>query len=253
MSSESDIERLVRQVTDLVLARMGTDSSDSASARRQVRVLLPAPTENLTALVGLVANLEKSSYPTTTVVTAQVRTWLESMGSMASFPGHVQYAHEPWGELQYPLGAGSHVLVLGSLGFSFCRRLQELNDEDPMVWTVTRALLDKVPVLAIRDDLEPADGANGAVAQKAQSLLNDLGRMGLDVVAMDEAGPRIKAICAADVTLSRAYGQLLGEADVRELAASGHRKIVLAKGAIVTPLAKNTAAELGVELVESGR
>lgn len=253
MSSERDIERLVRQVTDLVLARMNTTSTQQESARRLVRVLLPMPTENIKALASLLASLEKDGYPTSTLVTADVKTWLESVGMMASFPGDVQYIHGPWDELHYPIEPRSHVLLLGSLGFSFCKRLLGLDDEDPMVLLVTRALLKRVRVVAIRDDLQPTEGNTGSLAQNALSVLRDLERMDLDVLGMQQAGEHIRNICASDATVSKAFSALLGEVDVQKLWASGHRKIVLAQGAVVTPLARNKAAELGIELVESGR
>ncbi len=253
MPSERDIERLIRQVTDLVLARMGTETKDGASNRRQIRVLLPSPTDNLKTLARVLSSLEKSGYPTSTMVTAQVRSWMESVGMMAGFPGHVQYAHEPWTDIEISLQANSHVLLLGSLGFAFCKRLLEFNDEDPMVWMTTRALLQSVPVLAVRDDLEPAPlaEATASVATKGLAILNDLQSMGIQVLGLDQMDEQIKNICISDGTLSRALGRLLTEADVERLASLGHKKIVLEKRTVITPLAKAKASELGLELKES--
>ena len=47
--------------------------------------------------------------------------------------------------------------------------------------------------------------------------------------------------------------ELLCEADVEQLAASGQNRLVLSGSIIVTPLARSRAAELGLELCEVER
>jgi hypothetical protein len=260
-----DIERLVCAVTDLVVARLDgggpaqvshrTDEVPghaSRGARGNVLAVLPVPpgrpadlARDLEELVRLGWRIRGTGSP-------------EALAAMqqAGLPDGVA-----WKPLETAHGAGgadarpgSHdVVVLGSLGFAFARRLADLDDDDPVVRLIARALLGGRKVLALADDLAPTGTtASGAVAREAAERLQGLARLGVDVRRAAELEGVLSRLADAGATVARTAGGLLTEADVVRLREAGETRLVLPPRTIVTPLARSKAVELGLSLEEGG-
>lgn len=250
---EVDSERLVQRVTELVLARLGADRRARQPARRRpVELLLPVQPAGDHALLRQIAQLARAGNPVACRTTAAVADWLVRSGHRSQLDGPVTVLAESLDEALAALD-GRALWLLGALGFGLAGRLVRLEDDDPFVRLVSQALLRGRRVLLVAEDLEPAAAAAGPVAERAAGLLADLERLGLERLPPSALADRVAALEAGDTTASQALAGLVTEADVEQLAADGPRRLSLAPGTIVTPLARSRAGELGLELIEAER
>ncbi len=260
MADARDIETLVRAVTERVLARtqgaavqLAVEPGATEARRRRLVLLLAAPSGHLKALAAQVERLIRAGWPVQTLTCEAAQAEIEQMGLRTRFGPEVQSLAEAGvSQVLGKLGAGD-LVVLGTLGFAFARRLRELDDDDPFVRLCAQALLGGVRVAAIKDDLSPVGiGPQGPLGQRAEGLLGDLAGLGIDLLPGAELPDWLEGLAAADVTLSKVVGSLLTESDVEQIAASGERRLVLPDRCIVTPLAWSRAADLGLALLFAG-
>ncbi len=259
MPSDRDIERLIRTVTDLVVARLGDGSPSRAIARYggrrpearrpKVHLLLPVPTAHADRLAAQIERLTRQGFEVRTAAAPGVLDWLQRTGLESRLGSEVAALDEA-GPCDY---RPRDLAVLGSLGFAVLSRLCDLDDGDPFVRLVSQALLAGVRVLAVADDLTPRGTARGPVPGRAVELLREVKRLGVEPIAGADLAGYVERLVAADTTLARSMAELLCEADVERLAASGQDRLVLSGSTIVTPLARSRAAELGLELYEVER
>ncbi|MBI5487601.1 MAG: hypothetical protein HY905_09735 [Deltaproteobacteria bacterium] len=276
MSETTDLESLVRAVTDLVVARLGGGAArhglqasgyrlqapgrpDEATpvragnARGDVFVLLPVAPARPEDLARRLEELGRLGWRVRGSAAPEARAAMEHAGLSSHValapldPGHRDPADPPGRPARH------EVVVLGSLGFAFARRLAALDDDDPFVRRIARALLDGRKVLALGDDLAPAPAAaGGTAAHEAADVLQRLERLGLEVHRTAELEGVLARLTDAGATVARAAGGLLTEAEVVRLREAGETRLVLAPHTIVTPLARSKAAELGLTLEEGG-
>ena len=257
MADARDIEILVRAVTERVLARTQAAAVQPAvqpgateARRRRLVMLLAAPSGHLKELAARVEQLIRAGWPVQTLTCEAAQAEIEQTGLRTRFGTEMQSLAEAGvSQVLGKLGHGD-LLVLGTLGFAFVRRLQALDDDDPFVRLCSQALLGGVRVAAIKDDLSPPGiGPQGPLGQRAEDLLGDLASLGIDLLPGAELSGWLEGLAAADVTLSKTVGSLLTESDVEQVAASGERRLVLPARCIVTPLAWTRAADLGLALL----
>ncbi|MBI5501103.1 MAG: hypothetical protein HY907_12730 [Deltaproteobacteria bacterium] len=267
MSEAKDLESLVRAVTDLVLARLDdhpdpTDRSRPAdrrlppageAARGDVSFLLPVAPTRPADLARRLAELERLGWRVRGAAAPDALAAMELAGisrtlTLAPLDPNRRDSGGPLG----PPGR-REVVVVGSLGLAFAHRLAALDDDDPFVRVVARALLDGRKVLALADDLTPSPAAApAAAAAQAAAALQALERLGLEVRRGAELEDALSRLADARATVSRAAGGLLTEADVVRLRDAGETRLALPPRTIVTPLARSKAAELGLALEEGG-
>jgi hypothetical protein len=251
MPSDHDIERLIRQVVDRVLAqRQKPGDDDEPALRRTVHLLLPIQTRHVDGLADQIRRLRSRGHGVRCGTTARVLAWLERTGRRADLGDEVIALDEAC--LENALGdyGPRDLVVLGSMGFTIAGRLAALDDEDPLVRLVSQALMSGVRVLAVDDDLTA--GQAGSLSGRAARSLRELAGLGIELLPGAELAARIAREEAADTTLSQSLAGLLTEADVDRLVGAGQRRVVLGGNTIVTPLARSRAGALGLELVESG-
>lgn len=251
MPSDHDIERLIRQVVDLVLAQLQRPEDEGEPAlRRTIHLLLPIQTRHVDGLADQLRRLRRSGHGVLCGTTARVLAWLESTGRRADLADEVIALDQAC--LGNALGnyGPRDLVVLGSMGFACAERLAALDDEDPLVRLVSQALLSGVRVLAVDDDL--ASGQTGSLSGRAERSRRELEGLGIELLPGAELAARIAREVAADTTLSQSLAGLLTEVDVERLAGAGQRRVVLGINTIVTPLARSRAVALGLELVEIG-
>jgi hypothetical protein len=262
VAEERDIERLVRAVTDLVLERLEGRAKRSPAARGVVLLLFPMPPARRSEIPRRVDIVRRAGWEAHVVADspdfARAPTGAPCGEPNRALQGAELPATPPRAEARgSEPGVRRHdgsAIVVGSLGFAFARRLAGLDDDDPFVRLVARALLDGRPVIAVADDLAPRGaGAGGEAARRGDALLRDLERLGIAPVAAADLETVLGRIAETRTTASRSAGGLLTEADVVRLREAGETRLVLPPRTIVTPLARSRAAELGLELVEAGR
>ncbi len=250
---EVDIERLIQQVTELVLARLGGSQRPQPPARRRpIELLLPVQPAGDAAVLRAIAQLTCAGNPVACRTTAAVAEWLQRSGRRSQLDGPVTVLADSLDEALAALD-GRALWVLGSLGFGLAGRLARLEDDDPFVRLLSQALLRGRRVLLAAEELEPAAAVGGPVAERAAGLLAELERLGCERLSAAALADRVAALEAGDSTASQALAGLVTEADVEQLAADGPRRLALAPGTIVTPLARSRAGELGLELIEAER
>jgi hypothetical protein len=254
VAQELDIERLVRSVTDVVVERLsGGKAAESFAPRGELLLLLPVPPVRPTELAGRIDLLRRTGWSVSVLASPPALAELDRVGLRAALaaeplePGRGGVAAAP------ARLSPQTVLVVGALGFAFAQRLAELDDDDPFVRVVSRALLDGRKVYAVADDLAPRGaGAGSEAARLGAERLRGLERLGLGTIAAAELESVAGRLSDLRATVSRAAGGLLTEADVVRLREAGETRLVLAPRTIVTPLARTKAAELGLALVEGG-
>lgn len=281
-----EIERLIREVTALVLsaletkasgspqglalpsrgpssaprssgrpARGSNDSLDPGAARRRPRrliLLAPVSTPTLAKLAETSRALSFDGWNVRSFAAVDVLAEARDGGPSAALPDLVQLSAASVSELITALRPGD-CLVLGSLAFGLAGRLSRLEDDDPFVRVIVSARLRGLPVLVVRDDLEPAAGISGEIVRRASSLLRDLEQLGLDVLPSEDLANRLERLSAGRSVAARTVGGLVTETEVERLHESGERRLVLPPRTLVTPLARSRAAALGFELIEKGR
>ena len=263
-----DVERLIREVTDLVVAGLGSRSSDGSAPQptrghspalfppevsrrrpRELLFLLPAHTPRLAELAESAASLSLDGWRLHAFAADELLAGPE--GLAAEWTGIRALSSASVSKLLASLKAGDAV-VLGSIGFGLAARLARLDDDDPFVRLAVAARLKGLPVLLLRDDLEPSSGVGGEIASRANDLLRDLERLGLEVLPARGLERRLAKAAAAGSVAERDVGGLLTEVDVERLFESGERRLVLSARTLITPLARTRASALGLELVEKG-
>ncbi|HOX44009.1 MAG TPA: hypothetical protein PK668_10455 [Myxococcota bacterium] len=222
------LEALVREVTQAVLAQLAAGATGPDAWRGKALILLPVPPARPDALAGLAEEARRLGFGVETLPGLDAGAAAAALGALQ--PGDV--------------------VVVGSLGFAWARRLVELDDGEPGVRLVLGALLAGRPVLAASDGLSAGPAVRGRVAERAHELLRELIALGLGLRPLAELGASLAGLRAGRDTGGRALGGLLGEADVEALHRAGERRVRLARGCLVTPLARTRAAELGLELIE---
>ena len=261
-----DVERLIREVTDLVVSGMNAQSpsvnephpgsmpshssSDVSRLRpRQLLFLLPAHTPRLAELARTCASLSLEGWQLRSFANNSLLEGPE--GIVSTWRGIRALSDVSVSNLLASLEPGD-VVVIGSIGFGLASRLTRLDDDDPFVRLAVAARLRGLPVLLLRDDLEPSSAMGGEIASRAKELLRDLERLGLDVLPTGGLERRLAKAAAAGSVAERDVNGLLTEVDVERLFESGERRLVLSARTLVTPLARSRAATLGLELVEKG-
>ena len=253
---EQEVDRLVQAVTERVLARLaggGGSTTSIGGRRRRVAVLLAAPSGHLVALAERVGAIRRAGWPVRTIASSAALRELDRTGLRDRFGKDVDDVEQAGIAERLAELCPGDVVVLATAGFASGRRLRDLDDDDPFVRLVTQGLLRGQQVLVVTDDLTPTVPASrNGVARRAEALLRDIGGLGVELVRISELPALLDRLVAADVTISQTVGQLLTEADVERIRASGETRLALAARTIVTPLARSRAVELGLELVEKG-
>ena len=253
MPEERDIERLIKIVTDQVLAKLGSDDSQGKDrGPAKVILLLPLVSAGLKSLSLRVAEILSQGVEVSVLVEPQVATELDRLGLRGSFGSRLaSLADTNMSQLLADLGPRD-LVVVGSIGFDIAQALYELNDGLPLVRLVSQALLKGANAAVIIDDLNAvALGADGPVQRRAADTSRKLQDLGLRMISSADLPVLFEKLRAAAGTLSQSIGTLLTEQDVEKLAAMGERRLRLAPKTIVTPLAASRAVELGVELIKS--
>jgi len=255
-SDDKEIDRLVQAITERVLARLaggGGSTTSIGGRRRRVVVLLAAPSGHLAALADCVDAVRRAGWPVRTIASTAVLRELDRAGLRERFGKDIDDAGQAGIADRLAELRPGDVMVLATAGFASARRLHDLDDDDPFVRLVTQGLLRGLQVLVVTDDLTPAlPASRNEVARRAEALLRDIGGLGVELVRVSDLPALLDRLVASDVTISQTVGQLLTEADVERIRASGETRLALAARTIVTPLARSRAAELGLELVEKG-
>lgn len=254
MADARDIEKLIKAVTERVLARLaspasGVEPGATPARRRRLLLLLPTPSARLKELAANAERLLRAGWPLRALCSEEVLADLDRLGLRARLGGRVQSLEQAGVGASLESLAPGDLLLLASLGFSSARRFAELDDDDPWVRLCSQAMLAGQRLAALSDDLSPRfGGGDGALQRRARGLLEGLRALGVELLGLEDLAGWLERVAAADVTLSQAVGRLLTERDVEALAASGEKRLVLPAQSIVTPLALSRAVELGLEL-----
>jgi len=256
--AEYNLENLIQAVTEAVMRRLGEPEA-SPSDRLEATagpsgqslsfvVLVPLPTPVLDPLARAVGSLIRGGGRVKALVHRGVREEAARQGLLDRLGPDVRDLDD--GEASRMLGelSAGDVIVIGSLGFELARGILDLRDSDPAVRIITQGLLRGHRVVAAADDLTAPEGMESAVASRAGQVLRELEGLGVRLLPLDGLEIMAEEITALERTGSRAFGGLVTEADVEAFAAGGGSRVDLPARTIVTPLALNRAAELGVEL-----
>ncbi|MBW1808137.1 MAG: hypothetical protein JRJ87_08055 [Deltaproteobacteria bacterium] len=253
MPEDRDIERLIKIVTDQVLARLGQADSHRKDRRPgRVMLLVPLVSASLKSLSLQVAEILSQGVEVSVLVEPQVAVELDRLGLRGSFGSRLtSFSDANISQLLVDLDPRD-LMVVGSVGFDIGRALYELNDSQPLVRLVSQALLKGTNTAVIIDDLNAvAPGADGRIQRQAADICRKLQALGLRLISSGDLPALFEKIRLTAGTLTQSIDALLTEQDVEKLAAMGERRLRLASKTIVTPLAASRAAELGVEIIKS--
>lgn len=247
MADTPDKENLIRLVTEAVSARL---EKKAVAEKKTLLLLLPEPISSLRTLVEQVVSWRAEGWRVLVLAAEKVAHEADARVLRGRLGDEVHQLEEVLlGEWLERLEQVQMVL-LGGIGFSAARRLCQLEDSEPWVRLVLRALLRARPVLVVTDELEslPAARESGAT-REARKLLGELERLGTVAVPFGQLPAELQRRAADTASAGRALGGLLSESAVEQLHRSGAKQITVTAGTLVTPLARSRAAELGIELV----
>jgi len=139
-------------------------------------------------------------------------------------------------------------VVFPSPTVSFLKKLAALDDSDPCVAAAHQALLGGARLVVVSDALRPSKGREAGVPVGM--------RRAVDNALRAVAHQNVKVVGTKD--LARLVGggesstrkRLITEKDILALKDSGALRLVVARGTIVTPSAKDKARELKIEIIE---
>ena len=250
MADDSDIEGLIQRVTAQVKAHLEQAGGPAGRKPGRLVVVLPAWTARLEALAARVGPLTQQGFDCIVLAPQAVLEEIKESGLEGVFGQEIKLLEKTGlGRLLAGLGR-SDVVLLGSLGFAGARRLTQLDDDDPVVRLVTQALLRGVNAAALTDDLAPGRGVpQNRLAGEARAALRDLDGLGLTLLKLDEFHDWMARVAALDTRAADTFDGLLTEEAIKRLAGGGEKRVVVARGTIVTPLAQSMAIGLGITIV----
>lgn len=270
-----DFAALVALITESVLTRLQasprTDVSTPggpsredlppAVTARRVAWILAAPCGHLASLCREVAVLARLGHQQLVVACPDV---VDGLRSTPGWPGE---GDELGLHVVSPEGHGVSALLsrlsdqelvyAGSLGWHQAAALADLDDRDGFVQVLLGALAAGKPVsLVAGESLDGLQGlapgsrgaASPALLRRAQILWRSLEGLGVRPLSMAELRRPLAALEAAGTAQGRAFGGLLTEGDVEEAAAAGLRELRLPRATLVTPLARDRARALDVQI-----
>jgi len=246
MKETAEIERLVRLITDQVMARLQAGAGAQAVPARPLWLLLAGPSGRLADVAGQAGRLLRAGAGLRLLAVPG----LEQAGERLALPGPVQVLTAE--ALCSLLSGGDEpaALLLAGAGLQLCRRIIAADDEQPAVRLVWHFLLQSRPVLRLEEEPGPAGvPGEGAAPQLARRLARELQRLGVEDCPVGDWAGRVLPWLRRPGTAEQALQGLLTEQAVESLAGQGQRRLLIARGTIVTPLAASRAAELGVEIV----
>lgn len=279
------LDDVARRVVEEVLARLsasgtGRGGGEPGKEPREERLfwMMASPCGHLEEIAKTWRRLDRAGYGQHALVCGDVAS---AIGRVSGGVGNVEVTSiEGLGVSEAArMVAGAELVYVGSLGWKQGRDLGELMDDDPFVFLILDALAAKKPVFCLRDpglggllgasggELEEAGRTNGSIgtagrvemggrgggrlAREARRRWQEMESVGVRAVSLDDVKRPLAAARAARSSFNRAAGGLVTEKDVEQAAREGLGSLMLAPATVVTPLARDRARELGVELRRS--
>ncbi|MDI6783164.1 MAG: flavoprotein [bacterium] len=118
------------------------------------------------------------------------------------------------------------------------------------------ALVNKKPIIAARNGADPmlsncprcgTSDMAPAMIQNIHTELDKLIQYGIRLISVDDLADETVSILES-IPREIPEKQIITEQDIKSAANAGEKRIRIRKGSIVTPLAKDTAKELGIEI-----
>lgn len=161
--------------------------------------------------------------------------------------------------------AKADILVLPTFCFKTAAKVARLIGDDQESTIVLSALIQDKPVLATNDGFTLFNAlANQRIREEIQRILTRLESYGMVLCRTDQLATTFKKMTAAgsnpiSVTTKKGGGEqlppgrnLITARDVSIAAENNQRTLRLARGGLITPLAKDQARESGIRIVRSG-
>mgnify|MGYP006285720055 CR=1 FL=1 len=264
-------DAIAKAVVAEVLRRLGQGSSHdllgplNQASPLEVLWVLGAPTAHLACFNNLWKRLTRMGYRQRFLLCEETSCLLESdLHFIAPKDALVLGSSEPsagrssgalTSAMEASKWAGESALVyVASLGITQARRLAATDDVEPFARVLMESLLSGTPVHLFRGEglggLQGLDPKNhtGALARQVANLWRDLELLGVQGLRLEDGLRPLTSVEARESALGKTLGGLLTEKDVEEAARSGLNELKLARGTVVTPLARDRARELGVSL-----
>lgn len=257
-----DYEALVRSVTNEVLRRL-EEKSPSPPAGRLLVIFTGGVIGLDEALAGL-KRLQDEGVRFTVVLSQAAETVIGAARIQAVLGEDLQTVYSRFPYPGHQLREASGVLV-PVLTHNTAAKLAATFSDTMVTTLILQALLLGKPVVAAQDASEPLNvRAQGWPAAKAppglinaltanHKKLETLGIRLVPALRLAEEGRKLLMMGTARETASgqASARRSVLSAEAVKAAARGERKILLVPGTIVTPLARETAVEYGVDLVET--
>lgn len=169
--------------------------------------------------------------------------------------------------------ADASVIYVASLSLVTAKRIAVLDDSSIYSMLFIDALLAGTPVHVFRSEkmsgmhklrasvkgagrssvsssVVHPEQSSGALFRRVEGIWRDLEQMGVQPLAPEDGLKPVTSVEAGLSPLGKSLGGLVTERDIEEFAQSGLTSLTIAPGTVVTPLAKDRARELRVELVK---
>ncbi len=226
MKDQDKLKLLVSKITEQVIGSMEKTDSGDSDLTSDTLVIFPA----FVSSVPLFLSYLEATYPNATYVTFQ-----EIDFSGNTFKTINVATKEECQKLMASLEYYKNI-VLAASPISLLKRIANGEDVEFIEQVMTRAILCEKRVSALLDFKLPTL-TQGTFFENLAGTLDDLKDMGVDIISLRQSDKvTVKALT------------LVTEAEVIQAHKKGKNIIKFAAGAIVTPLARDKAKELGISI-----
>lgn len=251
---------LVQLITDLVMAEVsrseGAQPSPPAQAapaseparggRRLLLVPAPAPFSSFEGLLASLRDLSGIAWTAVRVTGVCEKRVTQALGS-------VRWIDAPllWDELVHSVEA----VVLPVLRLEVLSRVANLLSDVPASAAAVTGIMQGVPVLAGALEVDNLKRSSGRLPGPFLSLfhqhLRTVEGMGVQVLEDQALVRRLGAKVAAPASAAGKGRDVITVSDLEAAARAGQKVLQVVPGTIVTPLARDMAAQMGIEVTFS--
>lgn len=247
-----DLDALIEEITELVLARLGRVSHGGVGGRAGLpqTLIVMGDGERGGELLAIVIRAALAVGGRVAVVPSAL--WpRERIAHVATVDGVVRVVEAPavWG----PLIAESRLVLVPNLSLSELSAFTHLLSLTPSSGALLAALVEGRTVLAGGDDVNlyavHAARLPKALVEAARACVSKAAAMGLKVVEGQRLADEVQAGSAVVAPSAGGTGRdVLTRDDVETMLRGGVTSIEVAAGTIVTPLASEVARAAGAEI-----
>jgi hypothetical protein len=247
---QMDYQHLIEEITRLVmmeLRKFPAEALHKSGALTEVVVLIDPEFDDLSGLVDILQKkTEQARYKI--VMCERHLEPLKKVAGTVKFTPVVEPPRQRFAEVLW----SAEQVIIPYLSVTTVSKIARLIGDEPVPGIAIKALLDGVPVVACADSIHGLKFSDCARPKKILGMIQDnmtlLEDMGVELVQLEKLPDRIGERKPEDPDSTIGIRNVITNEDVRIAANQKLKTLNFPKGTIVTPLARDNARKLGIEI-----